>query len=62
MEANTEQVRWNAARGYAARQGCDQAAAAEYADWALAGIRGGYIVLPATHEAWYPVWYRHANS
>jgi len=58
----TELERWNKARAYAQRQGCDGAAAAEYANWALAGIRGGYIVLPATHETWYATWYRHADA
>ena len=57
-----ESRRWNGARAYAARQGLDLAAAREYADWARAGIRGGYIVLPATHEQWFGQWFRYASA
>ena len=58
----TEHRRWMGARAYAENQRCDGAAALAYADWCTTGIRTGRIVLPATHETWYPVWYRYADA
>ena len=58
----TERTRWNRARAYAENQRCDAAAACDYADWLLAGVRGGYIALPTKHEPWFAAWYRHATT
>ena len=58
----TERARWNRARAYAEKQGCDGASACEYAGWVTANIRAGHIVLPAAHEPWFAAWYRYANA
>jgi len=58
----TERTRWLRAQSYARTQRCDGAAALAYAEWVTAEIGAGHIVLPATHERWFPVWYRYADT